>query len=191
MQKALALKVAAQSIKEFLSKEEMDVYLVVFDKSSFLLGKKLLFDVKEYIDENYISEFEQRGITQILNETENIQYFRMEFSPSVGLDSLIVDLDESFSPMLLRLIKEKGKTDVQVYKWANIDRRLFSKIKNDKNYKPSKKTVISFAIALELSLDEKDVLLKRAGFILSHTQVFDVKIEYFIIKNIYDIFAIN
>ena len=93
--------------------------------------------------------------------------------------------------MLLHLIDAKGQSDIQVYKRANIDRRLFSKIRNGNGYIPSKRTVIALAIALELSLDEADDLLTCAGYALSHSQRFDVILEYFMVNGMYHIFTIN
>jgi transcriptional regulator with XRE-family HTH domain len=107
------------------------------------------------------------------------------------LKSTAFQLDESFSSALLRIIDAKGKTDAEVYKRANIDRKLFSKIRTGKGYMPSKKTAVALAVSLELPLDEARDLLTRAGFALSRSVVFDVIIEYFITREKFDIYEIN
>lgn len=199
-----ALKVATSAIKDFLADHDLDVTLVVYDKSSYTVSRELLGAVKSYIDEHYVELHEVRRIQNFRQEApqkadehfskrgrsrfENV----LEASVSApALDDLVGNLDEPFSQMLLRLIDAKKMTDVEVYKRANLDRKLFSKIRSSKSYMPSKRTAVALAIALKLSLDETDGLLERAGYALSHAVKFDVIVEYFITNGKYDVFEIN
>jgi O-acetyl-ADP-ribose deacetylase (regulator of RNase III) len=204
-----ALKIAVAAISEFLLEHELLVYLVVFDKKAFAFSEKLFADIKKYLDDHYVDEHPvyERNIEF---EPDLSKYNRVRMTtpqeklaesqpfmpaPAVAIKRSLEDLleqrDDSFSEMLLRLIDQKGMTDVETYKKANIDRKLFSKIRSKKDYNPSKATAIAFAIALELNLDETHDLLGRAGYALSHSNTFDLIIEYFINGENYDIYEIN
>ena len=192
-----ALEVAVDVIGSFLLENDMTVYIVIFDKASYTIGKKLFFDIAEYIDDKYVDEnINYRLETARKSKSMSMPMISREICEckAIGnydLDEKLKQIDESFSQMLLRKIDEKGMTDSECYKKANIDRKLFSKIRSDINYKPSKTTAIAFAISLELSLSETEDMLKKAGFALSHSNKFDIIIEYFISKGNYNIFEIN
>ena len=192
-----ALKVAIDVISDFLLENEMKVYIVIFDKTAYKISEKLFSDIAEYIDDNYVDEHTdyRRESIRLNMPMQPIMAADMceckAMAADDDLDEIIKGIDESFSQMLLRKIDEKGMTDAECYKKANIDRKLFSKIRSDVHYKPSKPTAIAFAISLELSLEETEDMLKKAGFALSHSNKFDIIIEYFISKGNYNIFEIN
>ena len=192
-----ALKVAIDVISAFLLKNDMTVYIVIFDKAAYKISEKLFSDIAEYIDDNYVDEHaDYRRESMRMNApmqaimADEICECKALFTED-DLDSKLKQIDESFSQMLLRKIDEKGMTDAECYKKANIDRKLFSKIRSDVHYKPSKPTAIAFAISLELTLNETEDMLRKAGFALSHSNKFDIIIEYFISKGNYNIFEIN
>ena len=203
--KSEALQTAISVISEFLLLHDMKVFLVVYDRTSYSLTEKLFTAVAEYIDDSYIEEhpeyYQNRRRGQELDVCEDeafapiIQadepYESKTLKSERSLDDLMDELEESFSQSLLRLIDEKDKTDVEIYKKANVDRKLFSKIRSNKDYKPSKVTAIAFALALGLNLDETKDLIGRAGFALTHSTKFDIIIEYFIEQENYNVFEIN
>ena len=185
----------------------MTVYIVIFDKAAYKISEKLFSDIAEYIDDNYVDEhtdysrecirmnaFPPMAPRKRRKKSDNdfLEMCDCKAMPiEDDLNAKLKRIDESFSQMLLRKIDEKGMTDAECYKKANIDRKLFSKIRSDVNYKPSKPTALAFAISLELSLAETEDMLRKAGFALSHSNKFDIIIEYFISKGNYNVFEIN
>ena len=203
-----ALRVAVDTIGEFLMENDMTVYIVIFDRAAYQISGKLFADIAEYIDDHYVDEHtdSRRERLRRLNRLESKTMVCEDAVPDfmaapcapmamnvVGgsLDDMLDELDAGFSETLLKFIDRTGKKDSEIYKKANVDRKLFSKIRNNPDYKPSKATAIAFAIALELDLEETKDFIARAGFALSRSSKFDVIIEYFIKQKNYDVFAIN
>lgn len=172
----------------------------------------LLDDVKKYIAEYYIDEELSDELPAYLLDTPKAKLREFDIyeeeakcieAPAMekytiaknvkdrSLSDLLDEADDTFSEALLRLIDAKGMKDSQVYKRANIDRRHFSKIRNNPDYQPSKNTALALAVALELNLDETKDFIGRAGYALSHSSKTDIIIEYFITREEYDIFTIN
>lgn len=210
--KEQVLKFAVQVITEFLDEHELDVYLCVFDKTSYEFSKDLFNEISEFIDDEYAEE--EYCSDEAFLDMELFSLFRKEKSrasappppmqkmmePQVicnsaagkSLHEYMETKEKSFGWKLFELIDESGMTDVECYKKANVDRKTFSKIKNNPDtYKPSKQTAVAFAIALRLDLDETQELLAAAGLTLSKSFVFDKIIRYFIQKGNYNVYEIN
>ncbi|MBR4397874.1 MAG: macro domain-containing protein [Fibrobacter sp.] len=224
-----ALKIALQTIGEFLESNEMDVQLVVFDRKSFEVSEDLYSDIHAYIDDNYVSNRYEDVRTYTSEhrirewkrnwQNENTEKFNVasfdftEYaSPeaeeickplacsrpapitkprSENIEDILKNTGETFCSKLFALIHEKKQDDVEIYKKANIDRKHFSKIRSNVNYKPTKKTALALAIALQLDLDETKDLLARAELALSPSNKGDLIVKYFIEQKKYDIWEIN
>ena len=211
--KQQALSIAVSAIGDWLmeSSAEMQVYLVLFDQISFELGSSLHSRVRAFIDQHYVEThtFARRNacieaemqLSDMCAAPQSAEPLCPAAAPRAAesakapqkrsLEDLLKQTEESFTEMLLRLIDERGLTDPQVYKRANLDRKLFSKIRSNPDYQPGKNTVLALSVALRLNLDQTADLLRRAGFALSPSSKSDLIVEYFIREQSYDIHEIN
>lgn len=198
-----AMAIAKKAITDFLDENEMDVYIVLYDKRSFEPDERLVSDVGRYIDERIVREREaEERFFAAPKSAEPLRESRRDgayYAPqaeyqnaaTLDLEDMMAHMDSTFSEYLFYLIDRSGMTDVEVYKRANIDRKLFSKIKNNRGYKPKKVTAVAFAVALRLNMAELRELVARAGYSFTRSSKFDIIIEYFVTRGIYDIFEIN
>ena len=213
----LAFQITINAIEDFLQTHDMDVTLVLFDreavKASIDYG-----EIKQFIDDHYAdshlrrqrsrhdrNRFDPKTGEPLDSASLNAAITFSAPVPQAAsqatweefqhqdneLETWLEKKHDTFSTTLLRLIDSRGMTDTEVYKRANMSRQLFSKIRSDSNYRPKKKTVLALAVALELNLAETSELLNCAGFSLSQSSRFDLIVEFFIRKNVYDCFAIN
>lgn len=183
-----ALELAINCVSDFLKHTEMTITLAVPVSFQISKSEERYKHVESYIKAQFVEEMLFHESQQIYEAPKNME---IRHSKSNKLEDALSELDESFSQMLLRLIEEKELKDPEVYKKANITKQTFSKIRNKKQYQPTKETAIAFAIALELNLDETKDLLLKAGYALSKSSRFDLIIRYFIESYHYDIFEIN
>lgn len=210
-----ALQIAVSTISNFLLKNDMLVYLVVFSDKAFSLSEKLFNDVESYIDEHYVEERLEEEYRENLDEYQLreqrfIRERRLLYSKEmeenrlddlvmpcasavggISLEDMLEKEEMTFSEALLDWLIKKDLNDPDVYKKANMDRKLFSKIRSNADYKPKKSTAIALALALELDLEETKEFIGRAGYALTHSSKFDIIIEYFIRQKNYNVFEIN
>lgn len=224
--KDVAMKTAIGAFGDFLMDHDMHIYLVVFGPRSFALSGKLVQNVKSYIDENYVENYEQlcyganarrmqaqRYAQRRLEELEAESARSAPVHPEPArpapvhsepapcslaraeidddLTGFLRKKDAGFAVTLVELIERSGRKNPEVYKKANVDKKLFSKIINNVNYHPNKQTAVAFAMALELDLEQTRDLIGRAGYALTHSSRFDLVIEYCIMKKNYNVFEIN
>ncbi|WP_027868605.1 macro domain-containing protein [Eubacterium sp. AB3007] len=201
-----ALEIALEIIREHLKDSDLNVVLVVFGRSSYQIAAGLTEQIEEYIDENYVSERAEEEYGGPIGTLSGERYRRRLLAESMTLDAepeyapqqkkasledVLNNLGESFQARLLRMIDERGMTDPEVYKRANVDRKLFSKIRCNENYIPKKKTIVALAIALRLNLDDTRDLLASAGLMLTNNSKSDVIVSFCIENGIYDIYEVN
>ena len=190
--KDTALDVALSEIGKFLLTHDMNITLVVFDKTAFELSEKLMGEKERFhgnlrmSTRSMLFEEERR---HALSQSQGAGIF-----PDVAkknLSETVGSAGQTFQEKLFELIDKSGMDDVTVYKKANIDRKVFSRIRSKRDYKPKKKTAVAFAIALELDLPTTIDLLARAEIAFSQSNLFDLIIAYFITHGVYDMFEIN
>ena len=210
-----ALDTAISAIRAFLEEEDMLVYLVVYDSESFAVSRDMIADIRAFITDRDIpshvlarnrpmpsgsaprqadampaarqarpESFEDAFDAPVMSEKSMAE-------ESMDLEAFLRQQDEGFRDMLLRKIDEAGISDAECYKRANVDRKLFNKIKNNPEYRPGKPTVTAFVIALRLPLGQAREMLEKAGYSLNRASRFDLIIEYFITREMYDIDRIN
>lgn len=200
--KDMALTVATTVISNFLMDNEMTVYIAIFDKNDYEISEELYSSVIEYVDDNYVDYNCEKKLYSRVDKSvvkeKSLIFQSLEVDGVIPqlktcstLEDMLASIDDNFAVTLLKLIDLKGITDVECYKKANVSKQTWYKIMNEKDYKPSKNTVLCFAIALELTLEETKRLLATVGFTLSKSSKFDIIIEYFIINGEYNIFTIN
>lgn len=202
-----ALQIAISVFSRFLMNQEMQIYLVVFDRSAYMLSEKLFHSVASYIDQNYVDQWEKatygpEGNTyrqQMSRQTDRVYNRRMPpmeaaaHAPMAApsLADMLKQKDAGFTETLLKHIDRSGHKDSTIYHRANLSKQHFSKIRNNPNYRPTKATAIALALALELDLDQTRDLIGRAGYALTNSSKFDLIIRYFIERKNYDVMEIN
>ena len=202
-----ALQIAIAAFSEFLTRYEMQIWLVVFDDKAFRLSEELFSQVASYIDQHYVEAVELREYRSASSRGYALERRRRErdavemadcmpMAPmaapkAMSLRDMLKQEDAGFTETLLKLIDKSGKKDSEIYKKACLSKQHFSKIRNNPNYKPTKSTAIALALALELDLEQTKDLIGRAGYALTNSSKFDLIIRYFIEQKNYNVVEIN
>lgn len=198
-----ALDVARAETSAFLDDHpDVEVTLVVFTRDVVAQGVALLGELREYVDDAYVENsphlYDRSAELRELCAPEAYPTAAPAPAPAAGgpvppdeLAERLMHLDASFSEALLALIDERGLTDAQVYRRANLSRQLFSKIRSKPDYRPSKPTAVALALALGLTLPQTQELLAHAGLTLSRSSKFDVIVEFYLARGVHDVMAVN
>ncbi len=198
-----ALDVARAEVSAFLDDHpDVEVTLVVFTRDVVAQGVALLGELREYVDDAYVDNsphlYDRSAELRELCVPEAYPTAAPAPAPTpsapVTPDELaerLAHLDASFSDALLALIDERGLTDAQVYRRANLSRQLFSKIRSKPDYRPSKPTAVALALALGLTLPQTQELLAHAGLTLSRSSKFDVIVEFYLARGVHDVMTVN
>lgn len=200
--KKQAMKVATTVITEFIYENEMDVYLLVYDKEAFDISTKLYRDVKNYLADNGIfdsgeeeNEFLENKRNANLYNDQCIEYLQPEILARVMSvdESFSFDdfkEDESFNECLRRLIAKQRLTETEVYKNSNLTKQAFNGIYNE-GKTPKKNNVLALCIGLKLNIDDAEDFIEKAGYAFTRGNKHDYIVRYFIENEIYDIHKIN
>ena len=206
-----ALQIAVSVFSQFLTENEIEIILVVFDKRSFQLSGQIVGDIDSYIDANYVRESHRkeypvrsRSSAQTRALAEETFYEEMLWreedkglakpcmqSAGISLEDQLANIGVSFHDKLFELIDEAHLDNKDVWKRANLDRKHFSKIQCDQNYHPKKKTVMALCIALQLNLEQSKDILARADWAFSPSSKVDLIVQKAIIDKQYDIMQLN
>ena len=205
--KDTALQIAIAVFSEFLLEQEIQIYLVVFDRTSCKLSEQLFRSVASYIDERYVGICEKaasaaeeprrnrrRRDAELLKAKATRASAPMvceEIMPTGDLEAFLKKKDAGFVETLLELIQKSGKKNSAIYKRANITKQHFSKLINNPNATITKPVAVALALALELDLAQTRDLLGRAGYTLTNSSVFDLIIQYHIENKKFNVVEIN
>lgn len=195
-----ALSTAIKAIHDFLGAYDGDitVYMIVYNDNAFVTAQKLYDNVESFIDEHLIVDDIKERRSKMLNRPKcALKGKSLEetccYETASSIDDMLDNMEDSFNKLLFKHIRDKNMTNSDIYKNANIDRRLFSKRISHENYTPSKNTILALSISLRLNINETKALLESAGYALSHSSKADLIIEYYITHqdyknyNIYDL----
>lgn len=196
-----ALQIAIGAFSAFLLEHDLQIYLVVFDRSAFRLSEKLFHNVSSYIDQHYVDAWEKaiygtEGNTFRMQNRRRLDQTLYAPRPcaapsAASLDNFLKQKDAGFVETLLDLIEKSGQKNSVIYKKANISKQHFSKLINNPNATITKPVAVAFALALELDLKQTRDLIGRAGYTLTNSSVFDLIIQYHIENKKFNVVEIN